>query len=136
VLDAAEVVLGGGGLEGGFELVFELGGQFEVGDHAASGAQEVVVVGGEVFGQLEAGELVGGDDAAHDTGLGEHGHGAVGGALGKSPGGLDDLGDGQRSTGGLEGVDQHPAPRGVALSDGGEAAGGNAVHVEAHDREL
>ena len=81
------------------------GWQLEVGHQAAVGAQQVVVVAGQVLGQLEAGELVDGHDAPDHAGLGQHGQGAVGRALGQGGVVLEDLGDGQGSPGDLEGVD-------------------------------
>jgi hypothetical protein len=47
---------------------FEGGGGGDVDDFAAVGAEEVVVVFGEVLGQLEPGELVMGGDAPNDSG--------------------------------------------------------------------
>ena len=54
----------------------------DVDDSAAARAQEVVVVLGEVLGQLEAGELVVGRDASDHPGDLEVDEVAVGGAAG------------------------------------------------------
>ena len=55
-----------------------LGGRrhHEVDDGTAAGADHVVVVLGEVLGQLVAGEVVVGDDAVDDVGLLEESDGA------------------------------------------------------------
>ena len=60
-------------------------------------ADEVVVVPGEVLGQLPARELVGAHDPVHDPGLLEHHEIAVHRALREAAPGLEDLGDGQRA---------------------------------------
>ena len=57
----------------------------------------MVVVSGEVFGELPAGEVVGADDAVHDAGLFEHDEVAVDGALRELGPLVEDLGDGERA---------------------------------------
>src|SRR5215471_19569234 len=83
------VVVGGEGVlarhpaERPLDLRLDPGRHGEVPDLAAGGADEVVVVPGEVLGQLVAGELVGGDDPVDDPGPLQHGEVAVGRRLGQ-----------------------------------------------------
>src|SRR5699024_963772 len=92
-----EAGLGGNPAGHGLQLPFELIGDGEVRDLATDSADQVVVmVVGEVVGQLEAGELVDRCDAVDHTARLEHGEVAVGRALGEIAG-FDDLGGGERS---------------------------------------
>ena len=69
-------------------------------------ADEVVVVAGEILGQLPARELVGADDAVHDPGVLQHDEVAVHRALRESGPVVEDLGDGERPRRGDERVEQ------------------------------
>jgi len=53
-----EPLLGGKLVDGLGDVALEAGGRRDVDDFAAAGAEEVVMVFGEVLGQLEAAELV------------------------------------------------------------------------------
>ena len=77
-----------------------LGGvvELEVGDVAATVADEVVVMAGQVLGQFVARELVGGDDPAHCTDLFENGEIPIHARLWKRRVDLTDLADCQRLT--------------------------------------
>ena len=77
----------------------------------------VVVVAGEILGELEASVLVVGDDAVHDCGLLEDDEVAVDAALGESTPGIQDLGDGERSCRIAQHVDQRGAVARHALVD-------------------
>src|SRR5687768_1612119 len=105
------------GDQGGFgERLLEAGGGGDVGDRPAGAAKEVVVVIGEVLGQLEAGEFVGPGDAADDAGLDQHPQIPVGGALGnRLAGPREHLGYRQRAARSGQGRDDGAAPGGVAL---------------------
>ncbi len=72
-------------------LLFEAGREGHVDDLAAVDAQQVVVVLGEVFGQLEAGEFVVGGDSAYQARGVQVGQVPVGGAVRWQPG--EALGD-------------------------------------------
>jgi thiol-disulfide isomerase/thioredoxin len=69
-------------------------------------ADEVVVVSGEILGQLPARELVGADDAVHDPGVLQHDEVAVHRALCEPGPVVEDLGNGERSRRGNERVEQ------------------------------
>src|SRR5664280_146610 len=94
------------------------------GDHvlhrAAPGTGQVVVVPGEVLGQLVAPVVVDTGDPAHDTRLDQHRHVPVGARLREGLVGLQDLGDRQRAPGGGQRRHQRPAYRGVALLEAAE----------------
>ena len=64
----AEPLAAGDPGQSGVERGLELGSDREVRDPATGGADQVVVVLGEVLGQLEVGVLVGGHDPVHDVG--------------------------------------------------------------------
>ncbi len=97
------------------ERALEVVGDREVLHAATARAHEVVVVLGQVLGQLEAGELVARDDAVHDAGALEDAEVAVGRALGQVTGGAEQLGEGDRPVGALERLDEGAAIGGVAL---------------------
>ena len=107
-------------------------GDLEVGDVAAGRADEVVVVVGEVLGQLVAGELVGGHDAVDDAGPLEHGEVPVGGALGQARLALEELRDRQGLVDVDEQVHQRPALRRVALAVVPQPARRGGVEVVGH----
>ena len=87
------------------------------------------MVAGEVLGELPARELVGAEDAVHDTGFLEHHEVAVDGALRQVGSLVEDLGDRERASGGGERVEQSLAVRGEALSDGPQSGGDDLVHL-------
>ena len=101
----------------------------EVLDRTAARADQVVVVLGEVLGQLESGELVGGHEPVHDPATLEHGEVAVGRALGERRVVGEQLGDGEGPGGLVEQPHERPPARGVALPVGPEALGGRGVQV-------
>ena len=88
----------------------------------------MVVVAGEVFGQLPPGELVGTDDAMDDPGILEHHQVAVDGALGEIRMFVEDLGDGERPGRGGEHAQQHLAVRGESLADVAQTGGDGLAH--------
>ena len=79
--------------------------------------QVVMVVLGEILGQLVTGELVGAGDPMDDARLGEDREVAVhrGSRARCRPSSI--LGDGERVVGGLEDLYHRPAIRGVPLAD-------------------
>jgi len=84
----------------------EAGGRGDVVDPAARRADQVMVMFGEVFGELVARELVVGDDAMHDPRLFEHHEIAVHRAL-LEPGAMfEDLRDRERARRAGQHVDQ------------------------------
>gem|GEM_PF-912686 len=76
-------------------------------DQPAARADQMVVMAGELFGQLVAGVVIVGDDAPHDPGTLEHYEVAVGGALCQPDPLPEDLGNGERSVGSREDLDEH-----------------------------
>lgn len=92
-------------------------GDGEVGDVTAFGADQVMMmVIGEVVGQLEAGEFVYRRDAMHDAASLEDRQIAVRRTLGQIAG-VDDLGGGERTIGTRQNPDQGSTPRRIALID-------------------
>ena len=79
------------------DRALEPGRRGDVLDPPARRADEVVVVAGEVLGELPARELVGADDAVHDAGLLEHDEVAVHRALREVGPLVEDLGDRERA---------------------------------------
>ncbi len=77
-------------------------------DGAADRADQVVVVTGELLGELEAGRL-GRDDAVHDAGLLEHHKVPVHRALREAVTSLEDLGKGERTSRACEHLDDRGA---------------------------
>src|SRR5262249_2142205 len=69
---------------GGGDRALEAGGRGDVLDAPARRADEMMMVPGEILGQLPAGELVGADDAVHDPGVLQHHEVAVHRALGEA----------------------------------------------------
>jgi hypothetical protein len=118
--------------DGAGDLLFETGGEGDVGDFAAVDAQQVVVVLGEVFGELEAGVFVAGGDLPDEPGGLEVGQVPVGGAAGQAGEVLGDVFDAHGVAGGDEQLDDGPPPAGVALVDPAQAVLGHAVHVVGH----
>ena len=112
----------------------ELGRHGEVDDGAARRADEVVVVLGEVLGELVARELVARDDAPHDAGRVEHGEVAVRGALGQPAIAVEELGDGEGPIGGVQRIDERPPVAGVALAVAAQPGGDGVVQVGGRHR--
>lgn len=103
--------LGHGVLEIGLERVAHR----EVGDIPARGADEVVVVViGEVFGQLEARQLIAGHDAVDHAARLQERQVPIGRALRQGTSG-EDLCRRQGPPGLLEDLDEAPTARGVSL---------------------
>ena len=93
------------------DRTFDRGGRGEVFDAAAVRAHEVMMVAGEILGELVAREVGVGHEPVHDPRLLEHHEVPVGRALGELGPGVEDLGDRERPVGGLEHVDDEPARR-------------------------
>ena len=111
------------------DRALEPGRRGHVFDAPARRADEVVVVTGEVLGELPACELVGAHDAVHDAGLLEHHEVAVHRALREAATGLEDLGDRQRARRLGERGDERFAVRGEALAHAAEPLGDDRAHV-------
>ena len=94
----------------------------------------MVVVPGEVLGELVAGEVVRAVHPVHDPRLFEDGEVAVHRALGEARTVLEDLGDGEGSIGALQDLDDRAAVGGVTLVAAGEALGHRRVQVHARER--
>ena len=73
----------GGDVEGPLEAGLQRRLECDVGDRAAADAHQVVVMLGEVLGQLVVGVLGARDDAPHHLGILQGGEVAVGAALGE-----------------------------------------------------
>jgi hypothetical protein len=109
--------------------LLEAGGEGDV-DHLAAGdAQQVMMVLGEVLGELEAGELVVGGHAPDDAGRLQVGQVPVGGATGQLGKALGDVADADRVTGADQQVDDGPPPGGVALVHPAQAVFDHAMQV-------
>jgi len=102
--------------------LLEGGGRGDVDDLAAVDAEEVVVVLGEILGELEAGEVVTGGDTADQPGTLEVNEMTVGGATGQLWEPPGDVADADRVAGAGEYLDDGTAPAGVALLDSTEAS--------------
>jgi hypothetical protein len=87
---------------------------------------------GEVLGELEAGEAVGGDDSVHHSGSFEDGEVAVGGALGELVVPLEELGQAHRAVRLVECTHEGAPIAGVALAPGTQATLGKPVNIN-HD---
>ena len=114
----------------------EFGADGEVLDGAAVAADQVVVVLGEVLGELEAGPVVGGRDATNDLGALEHRQVAVGAALRDGAVELEDLGEGEGAFGRLEHVDEGTPACGEALPVVVEPGGDDHMELRAHVRSI
>ena len=95
----------------------ERGRGSDVDDATADRAQQVVVVLGQILGQLEAGELVVGRDAPHDTGTLEVDKVPVGGAPRDLRKLRRDVGDAHRVAQRRQELHERPPAGGVALVD-------------------
>ena len=112
------------------DQVFELVRHGEVLDGAAHRADEVMVMlSGELIGDLEVAVLIGGDDSPDHPGVDELGEVAVGGALGEVVVVGQDLGQGDRSVSSLERFDNRPPRGGVALAMAAQDLGYGVVQV-------
>ena len=109
------------------DLLFEAGGERHVDDFAAVDAQQMVVVLGKVFGQLEPGEFVVGGDPPDEPGGVQVGQVPVGGAARQAGQVLGDVFDAHGMAGADEQVDDGPPSAGVALVDPPQAALSHAV---------
>jgi hypothetical protein len=89
----------------------------------------MVVMAGQVFGKLEAAEVVGARNASSHTRVTEHRQVAVGRALGNAYDPSKDLDDRERSVRGGEGLDQRPPAAGIALLDCEEPVLGNVMQA-------
>jgi hypothetical protein len=97
--------------------LLEPGRRGHVLDHPTVGADQMVVMTGEVLGELEPRVLVVGDDPVHETGLLEHDEIAVHRALREVTARRQDLGNGQWPRRGREHLDDRLAVGGEALVD-------------------
>jgi hypothetical protein len=132
VAQPVETELGGDRVETVFEVGFERFGDREVLDASAHLAHQMMVVFGEILGELVAGELVECDDPPDHAGALQHREVAVGRALREPRAGLEEFLDAQGALGGGEGGDDRPPTRGVALSVEAQTFPGGVVHVR-HD---
>jgi hypothetical protein len=114
--------------KGPIEAGFGPGIEGEIGHVTTVRADQVVVVLGEVLGQLVAGEVVAGDDAGHGADFFQYGQVAVDAGLRKSAIGVQNLGDGERTTTSLENSDQPAATAGVSLVGLAEQGGDLVVY--------
>jgi hypothetical protein len=113
-----------GELVDGFgDVALEGRGRGDVDNFAAAGAEEVVVMLGEVLGQLKASELVVGGDAPHHAGDLKVDKVAVGRTARHAWKASGDVTDADRMTGSEEQVDDRPSACGVALLDPPEPVG-------------
>ena len=94
--------------DGAGDLLLEAGREGDVDDLAAADAQQVVVMLGEVLGQLEAGELIAGGDPPDEPGGLQVGQVPVGGAARQAGQALGDVTDADRVAGADEQVDDGP----------------------------
>jgi hypothetical protein len=101
----------------------------DVADVAAAGADQVVVMLGEIFGQFVASELVARDDAMHNAGTLQDREVPVHRTLRKLGPPLEELRNAERLLGIPEDVDKGAAPRRVALVVGAKPLGRNGVKV-------
>ena len=115
------------------EVPLEAGRRDEVFDVAAVDADEMMVVTGKLFGELEARGVVGPSDSADDAGLLENGKAAIRGALRETPPAGQELGRGCGTVELHDGVDQRAATSGVALTDVPETPCDRRVQLVVHD---
>ena len=122
--------------ECGVEFMFEVCRQRDIGDPATRRANQVVMMLGEILGQLEPRPLIGGDHPLHYARSLENGEVAVHRALGQILSPVDDLGDRQGSSRRGEHLDQPLAVRGVALSVAMKAPGRDVIEFGGHGGTL
>ena len=118
------------------EAAFEPRRRREVLDRAAGHADQVMVMTDELFGELEASELVGSSDAVDDAGLLEDRQIPIGGALGQIRAAGDQLGCRHRPLGADDGLDHAPPPRRITLPDPAQTTGDCGVQVLLHSDTL
>lgn len=105
------------------------GRQPEVDDLTAPRANEVMVMAGQILGQLEAGEFVAAEDPMDHARLLENGEIPIGRTLRHVGPVGDKLGRGHRSPGRDQGVDQTSATGGVPLVDPAQTGGCRRVEL-------
>jgi hypothetical protein len=111
------------------DLGFERCGHCDVTHGAAAGADQVVVVLGEVLGQFVPCPLAGGYEALHESELLEHRKIPVDGALRETLSLFEDVRDRERSTCARKEVQQISPVRREALALRRESGGGEAVQL-------
>src|SRR5580704_14971808 len=122
--------LGAGEVADGLgDAVLDAGGQGDVGDFPAADTDQVVVVSGQVLGELEPGELVIGGDAADQPGGFQVGQVPVSGAARQAWKPVGDIADADRMASADEQADDRPPPAGVALIDTAQPSLHHAVQV-------
>ena len=118
--------------QAGVEAALDPGRQRDVAHLTARRADLVVVVLGQVLGQLEARPLVARCHTLHQPGFLEHGEVAVHRALRHPRPGVEDLRDGQRAVAGGQQLDQRGPAGGVPLAHAAQPFSSRArqlVHV-------
>ncbi len=100
---------------------FESRRRGDIDDLATGVADEVMVVTGEILGELKAPVVVGTGNPPDGLGVDQGGDVSVGRALGDGGGGRQDLGNAQGPSGRGEGFDEGSPRRGVSLFDPGQA---------------
>ncbi len=129
VLVGPEAVAALGLHDRGRHRPFERGRRRQVDHDAASLADEVVVMAGQILRELVSRELVVRDDPVHDAGLFQHDEVAVHRAL-REPRPLgEDLGDRERPVGGRQHLEQGHAAGGEALAQPPQAWLRDRSHV-------
>jgi foldase protein PrsA len=98
------------------ERLLDVGGQHDVLETAAGRTHQVVVVLGELLGELVAGDVVGGREAPHDRALLERGEVAVQRALRLARTEVVELGDRHRAPGIDQQLHELAPPQRVALA--------------------
>lgn len=96
-------------VEGAVQTVLQLLARDEVLHPPAADADEMVVVTGQILGELEVAVLVAGDDPVHDAGVDQLGEVAIGAALSEAVGLPQQLGDRQGPVGCRQDAD-HQSP--------------------------
>ncbi len=114
-------------IDGARHALLEGGSRGDIDDLAAADAEEVVMVLGQILGQLETGEVVTGRHTADQPGDLEVDEMTVGGAARQlwEPTGY--VADADRVAGAGEHLDDGPAPARVALLDAAKASFGQVV---------
>src|SRR5215472_15468042 len=108
-------------------LVLEGGREGDVGDLAAVDAQQMMVVLGQILGELEAGELIVGGDPPDQPGGLEVDQVPVGGAAGQVGQAFGDVADAHRVPRADQQLDDRAASRGVPLIYPAQAALGRVM---------
>jgi hypothetical protein len=129
VADRLEVLGASDLRDGPGDTPLKAGGEGDVGYPAAARAQQVVVVLDQVLGQLEAGELVAGRDAANNPGSLQVDEMTVGGAARQVRKTAGDLTDTDRMTRAGQQADDRPPSGGVPLVDAAQPLLGQLVQI-------